>query len=56
MAGAGFHTALTDESESDRMLRTERWGVEGAVEKVGEGDERCDILGYGIDLWLQKTY
>ncbi len=29
----------TEESESDSMLSTERWGVEGAGERVGEGVE-----------------
>ncbi len=29
---------LTDESESERMLRTERCGWEGAGDRVGEGE------------------
>ena len=32
----------TEESESDSMLSTERCGVEGAGERVGEGVETWD--------------
>ena len=47
--------ALTDVSESDRMFRMERWGVEGAEENVGEGDERCGMPGYATDLHEEQV-